>query len=82
MRTNKGAVVSRNGVIKMLKAIVYTGNVQNASTDGKIIKGLHEPIIDYAIYQTVQDVLSGRKRTDGSGERYRIKNRLYPLRRF
>lgn len=82
VRTNKGAVVSRNGVIKMLKAIVYTGNVQNASTDGKIIKGLHEPIIDYAIYQKVQDVLSGRKRTDGSGERYRIKNALYPLRRF
>ena len=82
VRTNKGDVVSRNGVIKMLKAIVYTGNIQNASTDGKIVKGLHEPIIDYVTYQAVQDVLNGRKRTDGNGERYRVKNALYPLRRF
>ena len=82
VRTNKGVTVSRNGVIKMLKAIVYTGNVQNASTDGKVVKGLHEPIIDYTTYQTVQDVLSGHKRTGGSGEWYRIKNRLYPLQRF
>ena len=82
VRTNKGDVVSRNGVIKMLKAIVYTGNIQNASTDGKIVKGLHEPIIDYVTYQAVQDVLNGRKRTDGNGERCRVKNALYPLRRF
>ncbi len=82
IRTNKDTPVSRNGAIKMLRAIVYTGNVRNAATDGKIIKGLHEPIIDFATFQQVQDVLSGRQRTDSSSDNYRVKNPLYPLRRF
>lgn len=82
VRTNKDGVVSRNGAIKMLKAVVYTGNVQNRATGGRIIKGLHESIIDFATFQKVQDVLSGRQRAGDSSDRYRVKNPLYPLRRF
>ena len=82
VRTNKGNVVSRNGVIKMLKAVVYMGYVKSAATDGLLVKGLHEPIISADVFQEVQDVLSGRKRKSGTGKVYRIKNKLYPLRRF
>lgn len=82
VRTNKGTVVSRNGAIKMLRAIVYTGNVQNKATDNRIIKGLHEPIVDFETFQKVQDVLSGRQRPDDSSNGYRVKNPFYPLRRF
>ena len=82
VRTNKNTPVSRNGAIKMLRAVVYTGNIRNAATDNKIVKGLHEPIIDFATFQQVQDVLSGRQRTNSSSDNYRVENPLYPLRRF
>ncbi len=82
VRTNKGNIVSRNGVIKMLKAVVYMGYVKSAATDGVLTKGLHEPIVTATVFQEVQDVLSGRKRKSGNGKVYRIKNPLYPLRRF
>lgn len=79
IRTNKGAIVSKNGVIKMLKSIVYAGYVQGVATDNKRIKGLHEAYISLETYEAIQAILAGRGRPDSKPH---SKNLLYPLKRL
>lgn len=89
IRKPNGDVITRNGIFKMLRAPVYAGFVCNKATDGKMIKGLHEPLIDKQTYYRVQRILSGKhplQEEEGGAKnkknRYLVKNPVFPLRHF
>ena len=80
VRTSKGKIMSKNGVIGMLNSVVYAGYVQSALTSNKRITGLHPPIIQFEQFNEVQAILRGKKRTiDPLTTRLK---RAWPLKRF
>jgi len=59
LRTRKGKRVSVNVVSRILRNRFYTGVIQ-LKRSGQVYKGLHEPLVSPAIFQRVQDILTGR----------------------
>lgn len=62
-------------VLAVLKCRVYTGKLEVRRT-GEVFDGIHEAIIDDALFQTVQKALAANVRTDGRSKRHAI---LAPL---
>jgi site-specific DNA recombinase len=81
IRTYKGNVMSKTGVIGMLSNVVYAGYVQNKLTDGMRVPGLHikDAIISLDQFNLIQDILAGRKRKHAPPSRFKA---IWPLRRF
>jgi site-specific DNA recombinase len=77
--TEKGTPPTKNGVIRMLRNFVYTGNIKNSLTDGKPVEGLHPGIITESEYDRVQAILDGRKHTLAPLTRNKPE---WPLRRY
>ena len=62
-------------VLAVLKCRVYTGKLEVRRT-GEVFDGIHEAIIDDALFQTVQKALAANVRTDGRSKRHAM---LAPL---
>ena len=62
-------------VLAVLKCRVYTGKLEVKRT-GEVFDGIHEAIIDDALFQTVQKALAANVRTDGKSKRHAM---LAPL---
>ncbi len=62
-------------VLAVLKCRVYTGKLAVKRT-GEVFDGIHEAIIDDALFQTVQKALAANVRTDGKSKRHAM---LAPL---
>ncbi len=86
IRNKKGEPMSRTGIHKMLRAPVYAGWVCNKSTDGRMVVGLHEALIDKKDWYKIQDLLDGRTEeglpTRSRLPKYHKNNSKFPLRRF
>ena len=62
-------------VLSVLKCRVYTGKLEVKRT-GEVFDGIHEAIIDDALFQTVQKALAANVKTDGRSKRHAM---LAPL---
>ena len=62
-------------VLAVLKCRVYTGKLEVKRT-GEVFDGIHEAIIDDALFQSVQKALAANVRTDGKSKRHAM---LAPL---
>lgn len=80
VKTKKGNYLSKTGVIHMLNNVVYIGKVKTKLTDNEIIDGIHPSMISEELFQRVQDILNGRRRTLATPAK-RV-NKLWPLRRY
>ena len=79
----KGFNMSKNAFSSLLKNHLYYGSVFIKSyKDEKeiIVDGLHEPIITKALFDQVQDVISGRKKQFHT--KHKKLNPLFPLKGF
>lgn len=54
-----GGIISKNGLSVMLNNPFYMGLIHLRST-GELFSGIHEPIISKALFDQVQDALSGK----------------------
>jgi DNA invertase Pin-like site-specific DNA recombinase len=78
----KGLIVSRSQFWNLLHNPVYCGRVAIAAykeESAHCVKGIHEPIISEALFEDVQDVLTGRKRVTKARS---TKNEHLPLRGY
>ncbi len=62
----------------MLNNVFYTGYLKHK--DGRLIKGKHEALISYSLFQKVQEVQS--KHSNNANHKYLKNNPDFPLRRF
>lgn len=59
LRNHTGGTVSRSGISKMFNNPFYVGIVRIKKTD-QTFQGNHEPLISKALFDRVQDILTGR----------------------
>lgn len=79
----KGFNMSKNAFSSLLKNHLYYGSVYIKSYKEEkeiIVDGLHEPIITKALFDEVQDVISGRKKQFHT--KHKKLNPLFPLKGF
>ena len=79
----KGFSMSKNAFSSLLKNHLYYGSVCIKSYKEEkeiIVDGLHEPIITKALFDQVQDVISGRKKQFHT--KHKKLNPLFPLKGF
>lgn len=76
-----GFKISKQTLSALLKNPVYCGLLPDRylQNGGKLIKGIHEPLISETMFYEVQAILSGRARTAVPRQR---NNPNFPLRRF
>lgn len=77
---SKGLKLHKQSFLNMLRNVVYTGRivVKEWKKDPEtIVQGLHEAIIDDALFQMVQNVLAGKRNTKQSSHK---ENESFPLR--
>lgn len=60
LTTRENRPVPRQTWFKILRNPLFAGWVKSGDL---LVKGLHQPIVDQALFDTVQDVLAGRSRT-------------------
>jgi site-specific DNA recombinase len=78
LRTHKGEPVGHERFDRMLRNPLYAG-VLDIEKWGVSAKGTFEPIVTMETFQTVRDVLQGRRRTVTPRQRNRVE---FPLRNF
>ena len=64
----RGITVSRNNMSKILKRLIYTGKIivpAHENEQMKIVEGIHEPLVSEALFFTVQQILTGKRKTRG-----------------
>jgi DNA invertase Pin-like site-specific DNA recombinase len=69
----KGAIISRNGVSRILRKSVYMGKVVIPEKDDepeRMIEGLHEPLISESLFYYVQSLLDENKEHKGGAPKY------------
>ncbi len=62
----KGLYFSPNGFHKMIRNVVYMGKIRIEAWKDEpeeIVNGMHEPLVSQEFFNTVQKVISGRKKT-------------------
>lgn len=59
MRTDAGGAVTKTGIERILRNPFYVGLI-HLSSRNETFKGAHEPLISINLFETVQDVKSGR----------------------
>ena len=77
--THKNKLLSPQTFVELLKKPVYCGWVCPPSLPEVRVRGLHEPIVSEAVFNQVQDRLSGKKHMIAS---HRPHNPKLPLKRF
>jgi site-specific DNA recombinase len=79
IRLRNGNTMSRNAAIALLSNVAYKGMIKSKLTDNIEIKGLHPAIVSPELFDGVQDILAGRKRSYAPPSRFKLP---FPLKRF
>ena len=78
LRTSRGNKLSPQTFYKTLRRKVYLGFIESSSIN-EPIRGLHQPIVEQAVFDRVQDVLDGKKAKPARKYKY---NAAFPLKPF
>ncbi len=76
LRTARGAMLPRQTWHAMLRNPIYAGWVKSGDL---VVRGVHPPIVNQALFDAVQEVLAGRSKTAKTRQ---VLNPTFPLRQF
>ncbi len=75
LTNNRGGHLSINGVSKLLNNPFYCGIIRIERT-GETFNGIHEPLISTALFEQVQNVLTGKTNTRAQKHNYQFRRTL------